>query len=103
MEGYVMPDRHQGLSVEQCYFVLKHLSQFHALSLAMKCHDPEAFYELLNIKDGISEGNGLFSCMYRFEVNLDERIFFLKSHNFSYLRFVPTYVSRSQFAILLYE
>lgn len=55
-EGYVMPDRRQGLSVEQCYFVLKHLSQFHALSLAMKCHNPEGFYELLNIKDGISEG-----------------------------------------------
>ncbi|KAM3958906.1 uncharacterized protein ACR2FA_007082 [Aphomia sociella] len=53
--GFVMPDRRQGLSIEQCYFVLKHLSQFHALSLAMKCHNPEGFYELLNDKDGISE------------------------------------------------
>uniref|UniRef100_A0A2A4JB62 CHK kinase-like domain-containing protein n=1 Tax=Heliothis virescens TaxID=7102 RepID=A0A2A4JB62_HELVI len=54
-EGYVMPERRQGLTIEQCYMVMKHLSQFHALSLAMKCHDPEAFYELLNVKDGISE------------------------------------------------
>lgn len=54
--GFVMPDRRQGLSTEQCYFVLKHLSQFHALSLAMKCENPEGFYELLNIQDGISEG-----------------------------------------------
>ncbi|XP_059053096.1 uncharacterized protein LOC131847535 [Achroia grisella] len=52
---FVMPDRRQGLSIEQCYFVLKHLSQFHALSLAMKYHNPEVFYELLNDKDGISE------------------------------------------------
>ncbi|CAK1546854.1 unnamed protein product [Leptosia nina] len=53
--GFVMPDRQQGLSVEQCYSVLKNLAQFHALSLAMKCHSPEEFYELLNIQDGISE------------------------------------------------
>ncbi|XP_038221246.1 uncharacterized protein LOC119839121 [Zerene cesonia] len=53
--GFVMPDRRQGLTVEQCYFVLKHLSHFHALSLAMKCYNPEGFYELLNIQDGISE------------------------------------------------
>ncbi|XP_050355034.1 uncharacterized protein LOC126776500 [Nymphalis io] len=53
--GFVMPDRTQGLSLEQCYFVLKHLSHFHALSLAMKYYDPEGFYELLNIQDGISE------------------------------------------------
>ncbi|XP_045454768.1 uncharacterized protein LOC123664216 [Melitaea cinxia] len=53
--GFVMPDRTQGLSIEQCYFVLKHLSHFHALSLAMKYYDPEGFYELLNIQDGISE------------------------------------------------
>ncbi|XP_060806078.1 uncharacterized protein LOC106135318 [Amyelois transitella] len=53
--GFVMPDRRQGLSVEQCYFVLKHLSHFHALSLAMKCHNPQGFYELLNDKDGVSE------------------------------------------------
>ncbi|KAL4702071.1 hypothetical protein ACJJTC_004689 [Scirpophaga incertulas] len=54
-QGFVMPDRRQGLTIEQAYFVLKHLSQFHALSLAMKYHSPEDFYELLNIKDGISE------------------------------------------------
>lgn len=54
--GFVMPDRREGLSIEQCYFVLKHLSQFHALSLAMKSNDPEGFYELLNVQDGISEG-----------------------------------------------
>lgn len=54
--GFVMPDRRQGLTVEQCYYVLKHLSHFHALSLAMKCYNPEGFYELLNIQDGISEG-----------------------------------------------
>ncbi|CAG9793174.1 unnamed protein product [Diatraea saccharalis] len=53
--GFVMPDRRQGLSIEQCYFVLKHLAQFHALSLAMKCHNPEEFYELLNVQDGLSE------------------------------------------------
>ncbi|CAH2053975.1 unnamed protein product, partial [Iphiclides podalirius] len=53
--GFVMPDRRQGLTIEQCYFVLKHLSHFHALSLAMKCYNPEGFYELLNIQDGISE------------------------------------------------
>ncbi|XP_053615397.1 uncharacterized protein LOC128678103 [Plodia interpunctella] len=53
--GFVMPDRRQGLTVEQCYFVLKHLSHFHALSLAMKYHNPEGFYELINDKDGISE------------------------------------------------
>ncbi|XP_049885671.1 uncharacterized protein LOC126380345 [Pectinophora gossypiella] len=53
--GFTMPDRKQGLSIEQCYFVLKQLSQFHALSLAMKCDNPEGFYELLNIQDGISE------------------------------------------------
>lgn len=55
--GFVMPDRREGLSIEQCYFVLKHLSQFHAMSLAMKSDNPEGFYELLNIQDGISEGN----------------------------------------------
>lgn len=54
--GFVMPDRRQGLTIEQCYFVLKHLSHFHALSMAMKCHNPEGFYELLNMQDGISEG-----------------------------------------------
>lgn len=54
--GFVMPDRRQGLSIEQCYFVLRHLSQFHALSLAMKSENPERFHELLNIRDGISEG-----------------------------------------------
>lgn len=59
--GFVMPDRTQGLSIAQCYFVLKHLSHFHALSLAMKYCDPEGFYELLNIQDGISEGNYLSS------------------------------------------
>ncbi|XP_039760279.1 uncharacterized protein LOC120633934 [Pararge aegeria] len=53
--GFVMPDRRQGLSIEQCYFVLKHISHFHALSLAMKNFDPEGFYELLNVHDGISE------------------------------------------------
>ncbi|XP_072933080.1 uncharacterized protein [Epargyreus clarus] len=51
--GFVMPDRRQGLSTEQCYFALKKLSHFHALSLAMKCNDPEAFYELL--EDGVTE------------------------------------------------
>lgn len=55
-EGFVMADRTQGLSLEQCYLVLKKLSHFHALSLAMKAHNPEAFYELLNDKDGINEG-----------------------------------------------
>lgn len=54
-----MPDRTLGLSIEQSYFVLKHLSQFHALSLAMKCHNPDDFYELVNVKDGISEGKNL--------------------------------------------
>lgn len=63
--GFVMPDRTQGLSIAQCYYVLKHLSHFHALSLAMKYYDPEGFYELLNIQDGISEGNYLFSCYFR--------------------------------------
>ncbi|CAK1594209.1 unnamed protein product [Parnassius mnemosyne] len=53
--GFVMPDRRQGLTIEQSYFVLKHLSHFHALSLAMKYHNQEEFYELLNIQDGISE------------------------------------------------
>ncbi|CAG5056973.1 unnamed protein product [Parnassius apollo] len=53
--GFVMPDRRQGLTIEQSYFVLKHLSHFHALSLAMKYHNREEFYELLNIQDGISE------------------------------------------------
>ncbi|XP_068619904.1 uncharacterized protein [Battus philenor] len=53
--GFVMPDRRQGLTIEQCYFVLKHLSHFHALSMAMKYYNPEGFYELLNIQDGISE------------------------------------------------
>lgn len=51
-----MPDRRQGLSIEQTYFVLKQLSQFHALSLAMKYYNPDDFYELVNVKDGISEG-----------------------------------------------
>ncbi|XP_063363804.1 uncharacterized protein LOC134652526 isoform X1 [Cydia amplana] len=54
-QGFVMPDRRQGLTIEQCYFVLKNLSQFHALSLAMKHYNPEEFYELLNVQDGISE------------------------------------------------
>jgi hypothetical protein len=54
--GFTMADRRQGLNIQEAYFVLKHLSQFHALSLAMKCHNPEDFYELLNVKDGISEG-----------------------------------------------
>ncbi|CAH0402575.1 unnamed protein product [Chilo suppressalis] len=53
--GFVMPDRRKGLSIEQAYFVMKHLAHFHSLSLAMKCHNPEDFYELLNVKDGISE------------------------------------------------
>lgn len=54
--GFVMPDRRQGLSIAQCYYVLRHLSHFHALSLAMKYYDSERFYELLNVHDGISEG-----------------------------------------------
>lgn len=54
--GFVMPDRRNGLTVEQSYCVMKNLSQFHALSLAMKYKDPERFYELINIQDGISEG-----------------------------------------------
>ncbi|XP_004927067.1 uncharacterized protein LOC101737863 [Bombyx mori] len=53
--GFVMPDRKVGLSVDQTYFVLRHLAHFHALSLAMKGHDPEAFHELWNSRDGISE------------------------------------------------
>ncbi|KAG6451366.1 hypothetical protein O3G_MSEX007083 [Manduca sexta] len=53
--GFVMPDRKQGLTIEQTYVVLKNLAHFHALSLAMKCHSPDEFYELLNSKDGISE------------------------------------------------
>lgn len=54
--GFVMPDRRLGLTIEQCYFVLKHLAQFHALSLAMKCENPEGFSELRNLQDGICEG-----------------------------------------------
>ncbi|XP_050679515.1 uncharacterized protein LOC126975596 [Leptidea sinapis] len=54
-QGFVMPDRRQGLTIEQCYVVLKNLAQFHALSLAMKSYDPEGFHELLNVQDGISE------------------------------------------------
>ncbi|KAJ0172023.1 hypothetical protein K1T71_011996 [Dendrolimus kikuchii] len=54
-QGFIMPDRRQSLTVEQAYAVLRYLAQFHALSLAMKCHDPEGFYELLNNKDGINE------------------------------------------------
>ncbi|CAB3224739.1 unnamed protein product [Arctia plantaginis] len=54
-EGFVMADRRQGLGLEQSYLVLKQLSHFHALSLAMKYHDPEGFYELINNKDGIKE------------------------------------------------
>lgn len=57
--GFVMPDRRQGLTVSECYFVLKHLSQFHALSMAMKNHDPDRFFELINEKDGINEGKAL--------------------------------------------
>ncbi|OWR43892.1 uncharacterized protein LOC116774060 [Danaus plexippus] len=53
--GYVMPDRRKGLTIDQCYYVLKQLSHFHALSLAMKYYDPEGFYDLVNIQDGISE------------------------------------------------
>ncbi|XP_041983024.1 uncharacterized protein LOC121736050 [Aricia agestis] len=53
--GFVMPDRKQGFTIEQCYYVLKHLSQFHALSLGMKYYDPEGFFDLLNMQDGISE------------------------------------------------
>ncbi|XP_047511128.1 uncharacterized protein LOC125053676 [Pieris napi] len=53
--GFVMPDRKQGLTVDQCYYVLKNLAQFHSLSLAMKCYNPEGFYDLLNIQDGITE------------------------------------------------
>ncbi|KAI5645889.1 ecdysteroid kinase domain-containing protein [Phthorimaea operculella] len=52
---FVMPDRRKGLSIEQTYFVMKQLAQFHALSLAMKCDNPEGFYELLNARDGIFE------------------------------------------------
>lgn len=54
--GFVMPDRRQGLTIEECYMVMKQLSRFHALSLAMKCHDPDEFFELLNEEDSISEG-----------------------------------------------
>ncbi|XP_048004967.1 uncharacterized protein LOC125240838 [Leguminivora glycinivorella] len=54
-QGFVMPDRRQGLTIEQCYFVLKNLSQFHALSLAMKHYNPEAFYDLIDVHDGITE------------------------------------------------
>ncbi|KAH9639548.1 hypothetical protein HF086_012399 [Spodoptera exigua] len=50
-------------AIPKCYLAPKRLccaerseeGRFHALSLAMKCHNPEAFYELLNIKDGITE------------------------------------------------
>lgn len=55
--GFMMPDRRKGLTVAECYVVLKNLSQFHALSMAMKAHNPEGFFELLNEKDGINEGN----------------------------------------------
>lgn len=54
--GFVMPDRKKGLSVEQTHILLEKLAHFHALSLAMKWDDPKAFYELVNAKDGISEG-----------------------------------------------
>ncbi|XP_075984377.1 uncharacterized protein LOC142982016 [Anticarsia gemmatalis] len=54
-DGFVMADRRQGLGLEQCYLVLKQLSHFHALSLAMKAHNPDGFYELLNDKDGVNE------------------------------------------------
>lgn len=65
--GFVMPDRRQGLSIEQCYFVLKHISHFHALSLAMKYYDPEGFYELLNVHDGISEGKAFTNLVQRYQ------------------------------------
>lgn len=67
--GFVMPDRRQGLTIEQCYFVLKHLSHFHALSLAMKCHNPEGFFDLLKLKDGMTEGGFSLKSLY-FEVDL---------------------------------
>ncbi|GBP44171.1 hypothetical protein EVAR_31615_1 [Eumeta japonica] len=53
--GFTMPDRRQGLTVEQCYYVLKHLAHFHALSLSMKYEDSERFFDLINHRDGISE------------------------------------------------
>lgn len=57
--GFVMPDRRQGLTIEQCYTVMTQLSRFHALSLAMKGHDPDGFFELLNEENGISESKFL--------------------------------------------
>lgn len=54
--GFVMPDRKQGLSIEECYTVMTQLSRFHALSLAMKTHDPDGFFNLLNEENGITEG-----------------------------------------------
>lgn len=64
-DGFVMPDRRQGLTIEECYTVMQQLSRFHALSLAMKCHDPEGFFELLNEKDSIAEGNHNLSSIIR--------------------------------------
>lgn len=54
--GFSMADRKLGLSTDQCRAVLIELARLHALSLAMKQQQPEEFYELLNLQDGISEG-----------------------------------------------
>lgn len=54
-DGFVMADRRQSLNLEQCYLVLKHLSHFHALSLAMKGQDLEGFYDLLKDADSVKE------------------------------------------------
>ncbi|XP_063227076.1 uncharacterized protein LOC134533481 [Bacillus rossius redtenbacheri] len=42
--GFLMPDRHRGLDAAHCRLALQELARYHALSLAMKQLDPEAFH-----------------------------------------------------------
>lgn len=52
-DGYEMPDRVKGLSLDQIKMVLIELAKFHGLSLGMKFKHPEKFRSL---RDQISEG-----------------------------------------------
>lgn len=46
IRGFEMPDRKQGLTLDETHMVLKQVAQFHALSLAYKFENPKQIENL---------------------------------------------------------
>uniref|UniRef100_A0A1B6KR03 CHK kinase-like domain-containing protein n=1 Tax=Graphocephala atropunctata TaxID=36148 RepID=A0A1B6KR03_9HEMI len=44
-KGFVMGNRKAGLDFQHCVAVFRKIARFHALSLAMKCRDPQTFQD----------------------------------------------------------